>query len=170
MPRLYARLQGFKLEQGKFTKALDTACQRLVREAAREGLRALVLRVPVWSGMALGSIKHARGPGGSLSSFLRVSIPINPVETKRRKHERSQPGTFNFTTSNHVYRFRVRSDVFHYILHEFNPRPSYIHQQIKAPWKSFSAMQNAFVGHIRRNAHRLPKVKEFIIRTPPISA
>lgn len=158
---------------GKFGKTLDEQLQVLVRNAARAWLRALIIRVAVYTGFALGSVKFARGRGGELASFLNVSVPINP------KHDRPKwyypPGggrvpktpdqggrfaQFSFPVSQHRYRFRFRDDVVHFKLNEFFSSVS-----PTSPWHAVKAAREAFKEHIRENVKTLPKIKKYIIKS-----
>ncbi len=169
MPRFYGRLVHFRLNQAKYNKTLDQAATRLVRQAARAWLRAMILQVPVWSGMARGSIKFASGPGGVLSRYLNVEVPINPIKATRKKNQLTGApyGRYNFITSRHTYRFKFRSDVPHFILNEFFARTDAGAggQQIIAPWNSLEAGAAAFRATIRAGIPKLPNPGKAIERT-----
>lgn len=172
MPRFKGRLQGLQVD-GRFTKQLERQCEALVKAAAREWLRAMIVRVPIWTGMAAGSVKFARGPNGNLSAFLNFDFDIIPHPRARTSPQKNQlrggaQGHYNFTTSNHVFRFSFRSDVVHYMHNEFFVRSDRgaSGQQIEAPWHSFAAGRVAFQAHIQQGITKLPKVKDFIIKAP----
>ena len=166
MVRFTGQLHGLKFSQNKHGKTMDQAIQRLIRQAAREWVRAVILRVPVWTGQAMGSIKFASGPGGNLGRFLNVAIPIVPKETRKGKNAGTGAayGHYNFTTGNHVYRFRFRSTLIYFIHNEFFARTDWgaSGQQIQAPWRSMQAGAEAFLAEIRRGKTRLPKIQNAI--------
>lgn len=164
MPRFYGRLFGIKINEGKYTKALDKDLQILVRKAAREWLKTVITRVPVWTGMAKGSIKFASGPGGNLAAYLNVSVPIDPVEHRKGKTPEigGRFGRYNFTSSRHIYRFTFRSDVIHYIHNEFFARTDNANEQIVAPWQSLIFAELAYRSELRRGIATLPKVAKYI--------
>lgn len=161
-------LHGFKLDKGKFTLALDQASQVLVRQAAREYLRAVVIRVPVWSGAALGSVKFASGPNGNLGRFLNVSIPISPKKGawRKNKNQFSGKGEYSFTSQRHIFSFLFKSDVIHFFLNNFFARtdPGAKGQRIQAPWSALEAGGAAFESTIALGIAKLPKVQDYILR------
>lgn len=163
MPKFFGSLHGLRLK-GNPKKTMDAALKILIREAAREWLRAVVLQVPVWSGQALGSIKFARGTNGNLSRYLNVSIPIVPVKARPNKNQYSNPGKYNFPTAQNRYRFSFRSDVIYYIHNEFFPRtdPGAGGQQIEAPWHSLEAGKEAFQAVIAAAKKKLPRLQKAI--------
>src|SRR5688572_20554130 len=83
------QLMGLKLKRGEITKTFTMQAERVVRAAAREWLRAVYVRIPVWTGMARGAIKFAKGRTGEssgqfLSIYLRVAVPIEPIIEVRK--------------------------------------------------------------------------------------
>lgn len=174
MFKMTAKIVQIKLDPVKWSKAVDTSLQTLVRNAAREWLRAMVIAVPVYSGFALGSVKNAQGPGGNLSRFLNVSVPIAPVKNAPKWYYHHGPGSnripktadnagqfawYNFTSGNHVYRFFFRSDVFHLVINAFfnrSPVAGSAKQALKYSAKAY--------GHYINNnlLTRAPKVKSFM--------
>ncbi len=74
-------LKGFftklTLDPGRYTKTLDKSMNVQLRQAARAWLRAVILKVPVWTGMSRGSLRP-------LGAFLRVAVPISPVASRKK--------------------------------------------------------------------------------------
>lgn len=166
MPRTYARFQGIKLRTD-WTKKLDERFQITLRKGARAYLKALITRVPVWTGMARGSIKFARGPNGFLAAYLNVAIPIVPhpkaeFQVGKNQHAGGPYGSYNFTSGRHVYQFKFRSDVVHYIMNEFFARPPKVKQQIKAPWHSQEAGVAAFKRTVQMEMDATPDVRKWL--------
>lgn len=170
MVRIHTNLYGLKFSKDPFYKTMDAAILRLIRVAAREWLRAMIVRVPVWSGMARGSIKFASGPNGNLSRFLNVAIPIVPHPGARTKYKNAEAGAkyghWNITSGNHNYRFFFRSDVLHYIHNEFFARtdPGAGGQQIVAPWHSLEVGAEAFNAAIEKGKSSLPRIQDAITK------
>lgn len=170
MPRFQGHLQHIFVDGKKFTKTFDDAAKVLIRQAAREWLRAAVLNVPVWTGMARGSLAFARGPGGNLSRFLNVAVPINPVSATPRWYSQRIPKTpesggrfaiYNFTSGNSRYGFTFRSDVIHFIINEFfTIRPV----SRTSPWKSMEAGAEAFRTYMKNHVGNLPRIESSMIR------
>lgn len=156
----------FKLD-GNWTIRLNRDVERLMRKAAEEWLRAVILHVPVWSGMARGSLKFAQGHGGFLAQYLRVAIDVTPVKETKSKNQFSGHGEYSFSTNGHIYSFNFNSDVAHYHWNEFYARtdPGAAKQQIEAPWTSFQYGQNAWRRYIRHEvkSKRFFKIKNFMI-------
>lgn len=163
----------------KFTKDFDKKAMGLVYRAAREWLKAVIRAVPVWTGFAQGSIKFARGPNGNLQRYLNVAMPISaraerpkwyyhPGRANRIRKiptEAGRFGAYKFVHDRHVYRFRFRSNVVHFILNEF-----YSHPQIaSAPWYSLDDGWKAFDAYIRENWKKLPHIFDYIRDLPLIN-
>ena len=170
--RVIGSLHGLKFAKEPFGKTLDSALQVLIRNAAREWLRAVILRIPVWTGQSLGSIKFAEGPGGNLARFLNVAVPIVPHPRARvtgAKNQNSQPGSWNTTSGQHRYRFFFHSNVEYMIHHEFFERtdrgasgqPS-DERGIIAPWHALEDGGRAFNDEIERGKAKLPRIQDAI--------
>ena len=65
------KLRKIKLKKQRLSKTLSERLNRIMREAAREFLRAAIPRVPVDTGMALGNLVP-------LGRFLNLRVPIYP--------------------------------------------------------------------------------------------
>lgn len=164
MPRLYGRLSHIRFHQNKWTREFEKQIGILMRQAARAWLREVALQVPVWTGMAKGSVAFARGPGGHLARYLNVSIPIIPTHYVKGKNPLAggRMGRYSFTNARHVWRFTFRTDVPHFILNEFYSTP--VGPQYKArPWNIFPAANEIFQQTLRSEIkRRLPKIKSYI--------
>lgn len=166
MPRFRGSLVGLHFAKEPFSKTMDAAIQRLIKGAAREWLRAMIVQVPVWSGETRGPIKFARGPNGNLARFLNVSIPIVPRQRRENKNEQTgaRKGRWNMTAANHVYRFYFRSDVIQYMHNEFFARsdPGAGGQQVIAPWHSLEVGRDAFEHFVQEGKAKLPRIQNAI--------
>lgn len=110
----------------RLNKTLDRVMGQIIREAAREWLRALVVHIPVQTGMAKGALQP-------LGRFLRVAVPVRPVRKpyySKLEGGISEPGfgaqktDFYFRDDkshpmSFIYEFTWSTDVLHYWLQEF---------------------------------------------------
>lgn len=167
-----AKLNKFVIDKGKFTKTLDDKATALLKGAAREWLRAVYVKVPVWTGEARGSLKFARGRSGPgagqfLATFLNVAISIEPQEIREGKDAESGGRKARWTLGGHngKYSFTFNEDVLHYIILD-NHALGFGNPNFPRPWESFKAGEEAFNNHILLHKDRLaPKVSDFITFT-----
>lgn len=176
MFRFQASLHSFKFDEDRFTKAFEKAALILIKKAAREWIKAVIIRIGTWTGFAKGSIKFARGPFGDLGSFLRVSIPINKnkeyirtgrprfyygngdIKVPKTPERGGIRGRYNFTQSQGRHRFFYRSDTVHMVANVF-------YKNAEIPSTSKEAMRagaKAFRAYIRAHAGDLPRVRDYI--------
>lgn len=187
MPQFKTKLLGFKLNKAAWSKRFQLDLERLTRNAAREWIRAVVMNIPTWSGMALGSVKLARGANGSLAQFLHVAVPINPVSSTgktfisptsgKRVHldkmktpeAGGEMASYGFDFSNKKFSFHFTSQVPHFMHNEFFERtdPGAAGQKIEAPWNSMEKGRGAFLTYIHNEvrAKRFARIRKFITRT-----
>jgi hypothetical protein len=162
----------------KFTKEMERRAFQLMREAAREWVRAVYVKVPVWTGMARGALKYAQGRVGPsaglfLSEYLKILIPIGPERThdgkplEVRKDKSPQIGgrkaRYTFSYYKGQFNFTLNIDIVHYEINEFHAGhpPSY-----SRPWNSFQAGDEAFKAYIDANVERiLPNVNDYTRET-----
>jgi hypothetical protein len=172
--RMSGYLMGLKFAKDPYKKKLDEAIQRLIRECAREWLRAMIVRIPVWTGHTKGSIKFASGTNGNLGRYLNVSIPISPHPGAARQIRQGKTaasggrkGRYSFTVQNHVYRFYFRSDVIYFLQNDFFARTDRGAggQQILAPWGSAEAGAAAFRAALIAGKRKLPRIQDAIVTT-----
>lgn len=159
-----------KFDRKGMTKATQEALQVIMRGGAREWLRATFIHVPVWTGMARGSLKFARGYGGVLSRVLNVAIPISPHPKARRSPKKTPErggdlSEFTFIHTGRINRFRFRTDTFHYWHNEFFARTDggAMGQQIIAPWHSFEYGKAAFRRYLQTEGlKKIPKLAKYL--------
>lgn len=154
-----------KLNKGAFTKALAESLETQNRQAARAWLRAVIIKVPTWTGEARGSLRP-------LGQFLRVAIPIVPSNSKWAQRAIEQghtaeageaKGRFEFKNEGGKrFVFVFSSDVVHYLINEFyNVKPP-IHLITLSPWFSFRAGKLAYKKYLNENLkEKIPKIKSF---------
>jgi hypothetical protein len=169
MPKYTNSFGEFGLD-GEWEKRLERDIERLMRTSAAEWLRAVILRVPVWSGMARGTLKWAEGNGSTLAAFLRVAVPIDPVHSTPKKNEHSGKGSFYFQkVSRNRYEFSFRTEAVHYQLNEFFERydADRVKQQIVAPWGSMRAGDSAWRRYVDSEiqSERFFKIVHFLTKS-----
>lgn len=186
MPQFKSKLLGFKLNGAAWSKQFQRDMERLTRQAAREWVRAVIMQIPVWTGMALGSVKFARGSNGSLAQFLHVAVPINPVNSTgktflsptsgKRVHldktktpdAGGQMADYKFVFTKKTFSFQFKSTVPHFMHNEFFERtdPGAAGQQIEAPWNSLEKGRAAYLNYLRNEirASRFARITKFISR------
>lgn len=149
-----------ELDIQRFNKTLDRVMGQIIREAAREWLRAILVSVPARGGFPVltGAAKSTLAPVGRL---LRVAVPISPVKGDRRAEgeasttlkivdDRNNGGSFN-------YSFEWSTSLLHYYINEFY---AYIPH---APWNTLEAGEAAFTAYVENAlATRLPNVADHI--------
>jgi hypothetical protein len=143
----------------KFGKTLDGYLQVQLRQAAREWLRAVIPRVPVYTGTARASLKP-------LGRFLRVAVPIRPVASRpgMGQFAGESQGIFEFKNERFVYTFTIGTGVRHYVTNEFyDVRPKIHLQHEPIPWQSHAAGQAAFLRYVNSTIpKRMPSIKDFL--------
>lgn len=155
------------LDVGRYTKTLDKTMNVQMRQAARAWLRAVIVNVPVWTGMSRGSYMP-------LGAFLRVKIPIVPstsphAQSAIRQGRTAQAGAdasdFKFDKNGTKYRFEFDMGVPSYAINEyFNVKPP-INLITPGPWHSFRAGEQAWEDYVRNEMpKRFPRVEQVIIQ------
>ncbi len=165
-------IKGLKLEYGKYTKALDTIMRQQLKEAAKDWLRAVVERTPVYSGESRGSLLP-------LAAYLNEEINISPAAnwlirkqgpTSLGADVGESEGRYSFTSSNYVYTFSFATDVPQYLINEFNVglgSPPLINP---TPWLSLEAGEQALFEYLDRNIlANFPKVSDFVVEVKDLS-
>jgi len=146
------------IDIGRYTKTLDQTMDVQMRQAARAWLRAVILKVPVWTGMSRGSFKP-------LGAFLRVAIPISPVATRSGMgpDAGASLSSFSFGKEGTKYIFEFEDNVPHYAINEFyNVRPP-INLITPGPYGSFKAGQDAWDQYVTQvMPSKFPRPEEFI--------
>jgi hypothetical protein len=165
MFRFRGHFDRVEVRRNALSQAMQDAVATQLRQAMREFIRAVLQRVPVYTGMSRGSLRP-------MARVLRVAIPINPhpragyyKNKTPEAGERQSHFEFDHTGLNQSVTFRV--DVAHYLINEFytglRGQENLIHP---TPWKSFEAGREAFHAYLRANLmRRLPNVASYITRT-----
>ena len=160
------KLVYLKLNKGAFTKTLTEAIEVQSRQAARAWLKAVLTKVPTWTGEARGSLKP-------LGQFLRVAVPITPSPSKWARRAIAEghtaesgeaQGHFQFKNEGGTrFVFIFKTDVVHYLINEFyNVKPP-INLIDPAPWFSLRAGKKAYTEYLNTNLkQKIPKIKSFL--------
>ena len=167
MIRFTGRLYRMNFDVTGYKKTYDEAMKVQIRQAARAWLRAVIPKVPVYTGMARGSLVP-------LGRFLRVAIPIrmNPNAVKRVRPGYSQQagealGAFTFgDNQNGVYTFSYNTQVLHFYLNDtFDTKGAGMVNLIhETPWNATAAGEQAFKDYINNILpDRLPRIIDFVI-------
>lgn len=147
------------LDPQRYTKTLDKTMEVQLRQAARAWLRAVIVKVPVWTGMSRGSLIP-------LGAFLRVKIPITPVASKPGMGPLagSLRSSFNFTKRGTSYSFEFDESVAHYTINEFFDVSHTIKLITPGPYNSFRFGAAAFQAYVTNELpKRLPRVEDVIV-------
>lgn len=154
------QLSNIELNKGQYTKALFDTLDTQNRQAARAWLRAVLLRVPVFTGQARGSLKP-------LGQFLKVAVPINPVAHRSGygpEYGASQ-SSFEFTRG-YITEFVFNEAVIHYLINEFydvNPPIHLTHSP--RPWASFEQGKLAYRAYLKQYLkEKLPQISKYMLR------
>jgi hypothetical protein len=172
MPGFRFEAEVIRLDHKAFSKTAIETLDTQMRNAAREFLRAAIPRVPIDTGMAVGSFLN-------IGRFLRIAVPIGPGPYSRKHPNWKTPQTYTHTDGTKMPKtpesganlstdpaqafrregekvsFDFRSDVYHYMLNDIGLK--------YGPWHSFSAGRAAFEEYTREILPgKLPKVYEFI--------
>jgi hypothetical protein len=158
--RFEVKAKIISFERTRFINDLVKVADEQMRQAAREWLRAVILKVPVYTGASRGSLLP-------LGRYLNIAIPIHPVV----RHPRWSPEVgalmqfFNFSHDlpSLTWTFQYSTQVPHYLINEFNVglgQPPLIEP---TPWRSFAAGKIAWDNYVRTEFfRRLPKISDYI--------
>jgi len=159
MIQLHGFYTRFTIDVQKYTKTLDAAMDVQMRQAARAWLRAVITKVPIWTGMAQGSLRP-------LGTFLKVAIPITPVAFRKGMgpDAGAAKSSFVFKKEGNKYIFRFTEGVAHYTINEFYDVPN-VKLRTPGPWRSFKEGELAWDDYIQNELpKRLPKLEMFIVQ------
>lgn len=149
-----------ELDVKRYTKTLDRVLGQIIRESAREWLRAVLKSVPARGGFPVltGAAKSTLVP---LGRFVRVAVSVSPTEGDRRslgvasQHFKIVDNTNNSGTF--LYSFEWSTSLLHYYINEFYGYIPY------APWNTVEAGETAFKAYIEKAMNtRLPEIADYI--------
>jgi hypothetical protein len=160
MLQFTAKLRFLNFDSVKFTRRLDRIMGQIIREAAREWLRAVLKSVPsrggfpVWSGAAKMTLVPL---GRFLNNVAGLSVsPVAGAPDRRSMGEESQQFEITDDRNNggsFEYSFEWSTDLLHYYVNEFY---GYIPS---APWNTQEAGRKAFEAYVDDAIERrLPEI------------
>lgn len=158
MIQFTGRLYTMQFDAEGFKKSLQEAIAVQMRQAARAWLRAVIPAVPVYTGMARGSLQP-------LGRILRVAVPISPIAFRRGKSpaEGATQSSFEFYNNGSVWTFSWSTDVLHYTINEYNNMSGVLPLRHPTPWKSIEKGNIAFNAYMEANiSKRIPKLADYI--------
>lgn len=118
---------GAKLDLSAFQRRLEAHLKSELQRVTKTWLHAVTGRVPVWSGMARGSLLNVAEEVGS-------HIDIMPV-VKSRTHLGQPMGMVKSIYGPTNFTIEISSRVPHYVLQEYEN----VDVSKSAPWRSFAA-------------------------------
>lgn len=167
------RFQGsydlLKLDKGAYIEQLNAVLAEELKNAMRAWLKAVIRKVPVYTGMARGSLLP-------IARALGENVPITPRANRMAsprlygKGVRSTPSqgarrtTFKFTSRLGRHEVSIDIGTVHYLINEFT-RVS-LPLAHPGPWKSFEAGRAAFKDYLKRNLKKkVPRIVKYISKS-----
>ena len=157
------------LNKGAYIAALNEALAEELKNAMRAWLKAVFRRVPVYTGMARGSLLP-------IARFLGEQVPITPKargnastqlygrRVRASPEEGARRTTFKFDSRIGRHEVTIDIGVIHYLINEFN-RVS-LPLRKPGPWRSFEAGRKAYKAYLKKNLRKkVPRITKFITRT-----
>jgi hypothetical protein len=174
---------GFQFKRAEFSDAFKKAIQLEMRNGAKEFVKAALIRVPVRTGFARGTLLNlgdAIGYAGATNkpAFARkldkrrlkvVNVSVNGAEeyyqgvpkTPENARQFSTPLNKVFTNNGRTFSFNYEQTVLYY---EINDASSNRYTP-SAPWRSFEFGSAAFIDYLERvGLQRLPAITEYIVK------
>ena len=173
MLKFKGHFEKLSIDERRLRKDFGAALLTQVKQASREFLRAVIDKVPVHTGMSRGGLRP-------LGRLLRMSIPIDPlVRSKDKSPAKGDIRSLADLDDSDPFRpsIKLNIDIAHYQENELQTtkrvfsgdgvlRPGTARLKNPVPWKSFEAGRKAFREYLRNNLkRRLPKIKDFVVRT-----
>ncbi|RLF64634.1 MAG: hypothetical protein DRN30_05230 [Thermoplasmata archaeon] len=147
-----------------YKKELDTEMQLLLRDAAKEFVRATLTKIPVQTGMAASTLKPL---GRHLGMLLKVSANRPPRKVKNPSAKNYNKSAargeafqrFEFFETHFRYTFVFSTTLYHYYLNELLS----IQNVASSPWGSLKVGSEAFFTYVNDNYKKyIPSLKPFI--------
>lgn len=154
-----AKIKLIKIDKRGYSEALGKAVDVQMRQAARAWLRAVMFNIPIYTGMARGSLLP-------VGRFLSVAIPIKPVA--KRKYGDAAAGaalsSFKFERDDgFVWTFSFSTEIPHFLINEFNVGLGSPPLRHPTPWKSMEAGKIAWTEYLTTELTRkIPKITDWI--------
>lgn len=186
MAFINATLTKFEFKSKEFSEAFKKALNIQIRKAAKEFLKAAILRVPVRTGFARGGLgnlataiglaaasdktsfinkfnrRRKQGASGSRIEFYKSPGGSKVLKTPENARRYATPIDKVFKEVNNIFTFNYNITILYYNLNDFFSNA----KVASAPWKSFAAGRNAFIDYLRiTGIAKLPQLKQFVLKT-----
>jgi hypothetical protein len=165
MYTMFGTLQFLDFDKPGYLKTRDEALKVQMRNAAREWLKAVIPKVPVWTGTAIGTLQP-------LGRYLRVAVPISPVVERENKGPGfgDALGGFDFDDAGNTYTFEFTNFLAYFKFNDQNNANAYgFHLTHDSPWHAMDAGQAAFEKYIEDVLpQRMPNIADFIVVTASV--
>lgn len=155
---------GFQFKRVEFSEAFKTAIKLEMRNGAREFAKEAIIRVPVRTGFARGTLlnlNNAIGLSTSISTNGALEYYQGVRKTPENARQFSTPTNKVFTNNGRTFNFNYGVTVLYYEINDVSSNkytPS-------APWRSFQFGSAAFISYLERvGLKRLPAITEYIIK------
>jgi hypothetical protein len=148
------------------------ACEFVDMAANRAGGNG----VPVQTGMAKGAfranVQRFSGATGTMETYIGADVPISPTRNQTGKTPESGAAAsefiFHMSKKGRRYTFSFVTDVFHFLLNEFNAM-GYGTKRKSTPWYVLTAGKLAFENYIGEHLKsNIPNIKDYIFEDDAI--
>ena len=143
---------GAKIDIDKYQQQLQEAMIDALEEGARMWLQAVVGKVPLWSGMARGSLLELR-------ELVSGKIVFTPLKARSRVPSGRSLGTAEPNYEKDKVTLTITTNVPHYTAQEYRSGIS-----PSAPWHSLMAGAVAFKTYAESRKFLIPKLKPIKIK------
>ncbi len=150
--RFKGRFFGARIEITAYQRQLQEAMVDALHEGANAWLRAVVGKVPLWSGMARASLLELR-------ELINGVIVFSPLKAKSRVPKGRALGTATQSIENDRVTITIETNVPHYTAQEVSSGIS-----PTAPWRSLQAGAAAFRQSTQTFRPLIPKLKSIKIK------
>jgi hypothetical protein len=146
------RLFGAHIDVPRYQQQLQGAMEDALHDGANAWLRAVVGKVPLWSGMARASLLE-------LSELVSGTVVFTPLRAKSRIPQGRRLGSAEQLFENDRITITIRTDVPHYSRQETSSGVS-----PTAPWRSLQAGAAAYMLAIQNFRATAPILKPIKIK------
>ena len=165
---LQLSLRKLTVDKTRNLKRIDAEMTAHFHAACASFLRAVIPHVPVWTGMARGSLIPLAQYLSSKGQSVTVDISPDPEsEPEQRRGQTEQAGqalgTFEVTRKEGIQVLRFSPKVFHYQWNDEHPGPQ--HLRNPTPWYSFQAGREAAREYREYVRAHLPRIKITVQKT-----
>ena len=158
------------LDMDKFHKATFDYGHRVIRKAGRAFCQVMLNEIPVWSGMALASLRP-------LARAVRFALPITPAPGAPNRIKEGEfkglKGPLVSGTANMEFAFTWATSVEHFNINDqmnvntiMNPKTGKPYFKLKnpGPWKAVAKAFEAAEAVIDAAMPKVPKPTDYMVR------